>query len=349
MKNCFTLFALLTLLYGVHPARAFDTNYHEKINGVMLHFRVRGEDKNNPYLVILHGGPGFSAYMFYHWGPLLEKSLNVVYLDQRGCGGSQRFPAPDPFNPSQNPALKKFTVENMVKDIEGVREFLHVNKWYVLGHSWGGLLGLVYVTTDPEHVLGFIDMDGAYSFRELQDSVLDNCMIRFQKQAETGTADQKKTAAELIQQVETLKKLPPSNPERLFGAFQLAMGSAGLYFSENSAKKFSEFQKEIQAAVAPYHVSPLHLAQSYEPALGLIQTDHLATLDETGLLHRVKVPTLILNGKEDGVVTPAMAEKAHKEMRDSELDILNQCGHFPFEERPNKTAADILAFVKTKH
>ena len=74
------------LLLSCLPAFAFDEDHHEVINGAMLHFRVRGADKANPYLVILHGGPGFSSHMFYAWGPSLEKSLNVVYLDQRGGG-----------------------------------------------------------------------------------------------------------------------------------------------------------------------------------------------------------------------------------------------------------------------
>jgi pimeloyl-ACP methyl ester carboxylesterase len=79
------------LLLTALPAFAFDEDHHEVINGAMLHFRVRGTDKAHPYLVLLHGGPGFSAHMFYPWGASLEKTLNVVYLDQRGSGESARL------------------------------------------------------------------------------------------------------------------------------------------------------------------------------------------------------------------------------------------------------------------
>src|SRR5690349_14073888 len=71
--------------------RAFDEDYKQNINGTRLHFRVRGTDKANPYLLILHGGPGFSAHMYYSWGVTLEKTVNVVYLDQRSCGESDRY------------------------------------------------------------------------------------------------------------------------------------------------------------------------------------------------------------------------------------------------------------------
>ena len=86
--------------------------------------------------------------MFYPWGPSLEKTLNVVYLDQRGSGESARLPVANVMAPK--PAeIKGYTIANLVADIEGVRQILKVDKWYVLGHSWGGMLGLEYVTAHP--------------------------------------------------------------------------------------------------------------------------------------------------------------------------------------------------------
>src|SRR5579862_5086197 len=129
-------YVCLLLALNVTRAWAFDEDHKEKINGVMLHFRVRGDDKANPYLLILHGGPGYSAHMFYPWGPALEKNLNVIYLDQRGCGESTRYHSVSPSQTQE--ALREFAIVNQIKDIEGVREYLKISRWYVLGHSWGG-------------------------------------------------------------------------------------------------------------------------------------------------------------------------------------------------------------------
>ena len=233
------LLAGLLLLTAALPAAAFDEDHKEIINGTTLHFRVRGMDKANPYLLILHGGPGFSSHMFYGWGPSLEKSLNVVYLDQRGSGESARLQVADVMNPK--PAeIKDYTIANLVGDMEGVRQFLKVDKWYVLGHSYGGLLGLEYVTAHPDHVLGYIHMDGLVSVPQMETTLLDNAQAKFEKD---------KTAnAPLLAQVTQLRALPPDNPARLFGAFGLAMGPAGLYFAQDQTTAFPAFLQQIQEA-----------------------------------------------------------------------------------------------------
>ncbi|WP_309714162.1 alpha/beta fold hydrolase [Armatimonas sp.] len=104
-----------------------DTDFRVLCNGTKLHFRVRGTSAKNPHLLLLHGGPGFSSHMFYPWGVALESKLNLVYLDQRGCGESEKL------TPQ---TAKSFTVATLLKDIEAVRAHLKLGKWFVLGHSW---------------------------------------------------------------------------------------------------------------------------------------------------------------------------------------------------------------------
>jgi len=344
MRVCFTARLRATVLCGLLllaslPVFAFDEDHHEVINGAMLHFRVRGADKTHPYLVILHGGPGFSSHMFYAWGPSLEKTLNVVYLDQRGSGESARLTVANVMAPA--PAeIKGYTVANLLGDIEGVRQFLKVDKWYVLGHSWGGMLGLEYVTAHPDHVRGYIHMDGLVSVPQMQNSVLDNAAKKFAAATPRDDVD--------LVQVTQLRALPPDNPIRLFGALGLAMGPAGLYFAGNQAAGFSASYAQIGAAIKPYHLSPTALLPASEPAAALIVSDHFLTRDDTSLLAKVTVPTLILNGKQDGVIPPSTAEAAHAAIKGSQLVELDHCGHFPFFEQPEKTTAAVLAFVESR-
>lgn len=327
------------LLVAALPAFAFDEDHHEVINGAMLHFRVRGTDKAHPYLVLLHGGPGFSAHMFYAWGASLEKTLNVVYLDQRGSGESARLTVANVMAPT--PAeIKDYTVANLLGDIEGVRQSLKVDRWYVLGHSWGGMLGLEYVTAHPDHVLGYIHMDGLVSVPQMQNSVLDNAGKKFAGATPKDDAD--------LAQVRQLRALPPDNPVRLFGALGLAMGSAGLYFAGDQKAGFTAGYQQIGAAIAPYHLAPTALMPASEPGAALIVSDHYLTRDDTPLLAKVAVPTLILNGKQDGIIPPSVAEAAHAAIKGSQLVELDHCGHFPFFEQPEKTTAAILAFTAPK-
>lgn len=317
------------------PALAFDEDHHEVINGAMLHFRVRGADKANPYLVILHGGPGFSAHMFYPWGPSLERSLNVVYLDQRGCGESARLSFADPMNPKPS-EISNYTFSTLDADIEGVRKYLKVDKWFVLGHSFGGMLGVEYVAAHPDHVLGYIHMDGLVSVPQVQTAILDNAAKKFV--AAKDDAD--------LATVKQLRALPPDNPTRLIGAFGLALGPAGLYFAGNQPAAFAAFYRQIGAAVAPYHLPPAALMPAEEPGAALAVNDQYLTRDDTPLLAKITVPTLIINGRQDGVVTAQSAEAVHAAIKGSQLVLLDACGHFPFFEQPQKTAQAILGFVR---
>ena len=325
------------LLWAASPAFAFDEDHHEVINGAMLHFRVRGADKKNPYLVILHGGPGFSAHMFYAWGPSLEKSVNVVYLDQRGCGESARLSVANPMDP-QPAEIKGYTFETLIADIEGARQSLKVDKWFVLGHSYGGMLGLEYVAAHPDHVLGFVDMDSLVSVPQMQNAILDDAAKKFAASTPKDGTD--------LAAVKQLQALPLDNPARLFGAFGLAMGPAGLYFAGDQKAAFAAFYGQIGQAVKPYNLPPAALMPANEPAVALIANDHFLTRDDTLLLANISVPALIINGRQDGIITPQSAEAAHAAMKGSRLVELDQCGHFPFLEQPKKTTAAILRFVQ---
>jgi len=69
----------------------------------------------------------------------------IVLFDQRGCGQSKPYAE-----------LEGNTTQNLVSDIELIREHLGIEQWVVFGGSWGSTLGLVYAETHPERVLGLI-------------------------------------------------------------------------------------------------------------------------------------------------------------------------------------------------
>ncbi len=108
----------LSVIFGIGLGSLFgdslDNDYTGKINGTQRHFRVRGRDSSSPYLLILHGGPGFSAHMFYPWGKSVEALVNVVYLDQRGCGQSTRLVLKNPMQPEPG-EVRDYTMDNLLK------------------------------------------------------------------------------------------------------------------------------------------------------------------------------------------------------------------------------------------
>ena len=352
--SCASVFAarlwatvLCGLLLAALPVFAFDEDHREVINGATLHFRVRGTDKAHPYLVILHGGPGFSAHMFYAWGPSLEKTLNVVYLDQRGSGESARLTVANVMAPT--PAeIKGYTIANLVEDMEGVRRSLKVDKWYVLGHSYGGMLGLEYVTAHPDHVLGYIHMDGSgFRAADGSDAVLDNA------QEEVRGRQNGLMTPLLWRRWRSFAPCRRTIPLPFVRRVRPGDGAGGLVFCPAIRRlPFAAFYRaDWEKAIKPYNLSPVALAPSAlrsQPGTALIANDHFLTRDDTPLLSKVTVPTLIINGKQDGVIPPSAAAAAHTVIKGSQLVELDHCGHFPFVEQPEKTTAAVLAFVASQ-
>ncbi|WP_426753450.1 alpha/beta fold hydrolase [Myxococcus sp. Y35] len=132
------------------PSALAPGEYDRVLNGVRLHYRIGGRGSaGRPPLLFLHGGPGYNSFSFAQLtGRRFEDSERMVYLDQRGCGGSER------------PWTRDYALATLVADVEALRRALGVERWVVMGHSFGGTLALEYAARHPEAVAGLIVVDG---------------------------------------------------------------------------------------------------------------------------------------------------------------------------------------------
>ena len=108
---------------------------------------IYGEDKNNPDMLYLHGGPGYST-SYGDWPALrkLAKDYTVVSWDQRNCGLTW----------THDPQESEITPEMMRQDIDRVTEYIldymGKDKLTLLGMSWGTMYGGDYAARHPEKV-----------------------------------------------------------------------------------------------------------------------------------------------------------------------------------------------------
>ncbi|OMP76198.1 MULTISPECIES: proline iminopeptidase-family hydrolase [unclassified Chitinophaga] len=97
-------------------------------------------------VLLLHGGPGFSHdYMECFEDFLPKEGMEIYYYDQLGCGNSDQ--------PSDTTL---WTVSNYVEELEQVRKGLHLDSFYIVGHSWGGMLAMEYLHKYQSHVKGAV-------------------------------------------------------------------------------------------------------------------------------------------------------------------------------------------------
>ena len=124
-----------------------------KLGEIDQYIMIRGKDLNNPILLFLHGGPGYSQISFARkYQEELENHFIVVNWDQRGSGKSYTFSIPN----------ETMTRQQFIEDSKELIDYL-CHKYdkhyiYLVGHSWGSELGLYIVDQYPEKIAAFISI-----------------------------------------------------------------------------------------------------------------------------------------------------------------------------------------------
>src|SRR5260221_3372597 len=117
--------------------------------GYRTWYRVRGESEapGKFPLLGLHGGPGATWHHMEPYQELAGDGRRVVCYDQLGCGNSA---ITEPHDTSM------WTTELYLAELAAVREELGLDRCHVLGHSWGGMLGMAYAITKPAGLVSLL-------------------------------------------------------------------------------------------------------------------------------------------------------------------------------------------------
>lgn len=131
------------------------------IGGISQWLMLRGHDRRNPILLFLHGGPGSAQIGWARPDQAeLERHFVVVNWDQRGAGlsYSRRIPR------------ESMTVDHFIEDLREVvlwlRERLGQERVFLVGHSWGSLLGMLTVKRYPELFHAYFGVSQVVNFAE---------------------------------------------------------------------------------------------------------------------------------------------------------------------------------------
>lgn len=136
----------------------------EKVNlgGVDQWILVRGHDAATDILLFVHGGPGVPNMPFCHLNAGLEKRFVVVQWDQRGAGKSYAATVP----------AESMNIDQFVSDTKELSELLitrfEKDKIFLLGHSWGSVIGAKAAARYPELYHAYIGVSQVTDVMETQ-------------------------------------------------------------------------------------------------------------------------------------------------------------------------------------
>ena len=251
------------------------------------------EGKGVP-LVLLHGGPGATHHCFHPHFSRAKGFAQVIYYDQRGCGLSD-------YKKSNG-----YTVDQAADDLENLRRALKLEKWVVLGHSYGGLLGQYYATKYPDSLGGLVLVGSSPGM---------HVTLGPTRQEDFKSPEEKRRIAE-VRGICRQRGLPV--PCHLYNAF-LNGDWKRQYFHRPS--------KERIAQIARYE-------WKHDPHFRGMMGRSIARTDLEGAFNGCPIPTTIIEGKWDLTWNTDKPEKLRRNHPGAKLYIIQMAGHCPFEDDP---------------
>jgi len=297
----FLTFASTSCHHYVKTPELATGDHFAVINGKKLKYHVAG---CGPVCIIQPGGPGID--WTYLRMPDVEKFLTIVYLSPLGSGDSDRL---------ENPT--DYTKRRFADDIEGLRQFLGLERIYLLGHSHGGMVAQVYAIDHSDKLNGLI-LYGATptTGKEWFEDVGAN-MKWFEKEPWFPTAAKAFADAPKIK-----------TDDEYAEGFRKVIGLY-LYDYGSMREKIDRLLGSMRFTVAPFQG---YLAE-------------MASYDVRDRLKDINTPTLVITGRKDFITSVKISEALRDGIPGARIAILEKSGHWGHIEEPKAFSAAVKGFV----
>ena len=294
------------------------------VNGVMQKIHVVSNDTSLPVLLFLHGGPGVvNRHSVLAADKDLLDSFTIATWDQRGTGGSY-----------SGVKTETLTIAQLVEDAEAVVSYLcekfNKKKIFVIGGSWGSLLGIRLAYAHPEHIAAFVGF-GQFVNGE------KNELISYQY-----TLDAAKAAGD-EEAVKELESVGPPVQGMYKGGFDGMMKQRNLMMKYGGYSKSEEKRNYMDSFVKPmilsgeYSLSDfIGVVLGYKKVLKVMWPE-IGREDLTEYAS-FSVPILVFDGKLDMNTPAELVEDWFKgiEAPYKELIWFENSGHNPMGDEPDR-------------
>jgi proline iminopeptidase len=289
------------------PIEPYHTGYLPVSGGHEIYYEEVGNPEGLP-VVYLHGGPGGGLVPF---GRRLfdPEKFRVVLFDQRGAGKSRPFGS-----------IVDNTTQDLISDMERLREHLGIESWLIYGGSWGTTLGLAYAQTHPTPTSALI-LRGIFLVRKSE--------LRWMLQ---------EGASHVFPEAwhEFVSLVPQEERSDLLRAYHKRIFSEDEEVARAAVLAWSTWEEKVTRLIPrPERVDELS-NERWDQAVGAARMEshyyiNDCFLEEGALLENAwriaHIPCTLIQGRYDMVCpTTAAWELAHK-LPNSELVIVPDAGH----------------------
>jgi len=279
------------------------------VTGFRIYFRTFEPAPFSGTVLALHGGPGAHHRYLLPLADLVARGYRVVFMDQLGCGRSERSPDPS-----------VYTLEHNVEEVEGVREALGLGNVHLLGSSYGGLLALAYALQHPAHLQSLVTVG--------------------------GLADVPFTTAEMGRLIGELPEEDRRAIEKFgsLGKFQdpTYLRAVDVFYRRHLCR-LEPWPPEVATTLA--EINPDVYGRMNGPNEFTI-TGTIKDIDLTPQLSRIRVPTLVTGGRFDEV-TPNVARQIRDHVPGARQVVFERSSHMPFWEERAAFMDELASFLRS--
>ncbi|MFF0149576.1 prolyl aminopeptidase [Amycolatopsis sulphurea] len=280
-------------------------------DGNALYWEECGNPDGKP-VVFLHGGPG-GGTLPRHRRLFDPRRYRIVLFDQRGCGRS----TPHGSTPEADLAVN--TTWHLVADLERLREARGIEKWQMLGGSWGCVLALAYAEMYPDRVSELV-LRGVATLRRKEVQWLYGggaaCLFPEAWSRFLAPVPYASRGADLIEVYHELLHHPDPDVHR----------PAAQAWSrwEGETVKFTPHAGVVEAFAEPeFALAIARIENHYFRHGGWLAEDQL--LREAGKL--AGIPCVLVQGRYDVVTPPTTAWELAQVLPSAELYLIGDAGH----------------------
>lgn len=175
-------------------------NFKLRIGGIDQWIYTRGQDRGNPILLFVHGGPASpSAPTMWMYQRPLEEYFTVVNYDQRGAGKTYLDNDVEAVRPTLR--IARF-VDDAVEIAQAVARRYGKRKVILVGHSWGTVVGMRAVLARPELFHAYVGIGQVINMRDNEQLSFDFALAQARK---TGNA-------QAVKELESIAPYPGKTP-----------------------------------------------------------------------------------------------------------------------------------------
>lgn len=304
------------------------------IGGIDQVVSIRSQDLRNPVILYLHGGPGFVEMpLDWWWDRGWDEYFTVIHWDQRNAGKTYTASGPN------DPTL--LTPERFQRDAEEVVQWalkrFGKRKLFVIGHSWGSMLGLRLAAAHPEWLHAYIGMGQVTNGPESERRGWAWTMAR-------AKADNNAEAVRALQAIAPYAAGPGPIPVE---AIMVQRKWLGHYGGAAWRRPGGDFEAAAFALAPEYSDADVRNAFKGQAAVTQALLPKVLTTD-LSTIRTLKVPLILLLGRHDINVSSEVAAEwfAAVKAPSKRLIWFERSGHHITSEEPGKLLTTLVTHAR---